>query len=108
MKSYPALAIAQYVAGSEALKSVPPVSFAPCCIFSRTGFQTCDDGGGLNAGPYFHVAGLKGPWLIAPVGATARALLSFPPGAARGKAVVPAAALLRYGSAVGAGCVCWP
>src|SRR5262249_40090052 len=73
-----------------------------------TGFQAFAEGGGLKAGPYFHVAGLNGPWLIAPVGATARALLSFPAGAARGKDVAPAAALLRYGSALGAGCVCWP
>src|SRR6187402_2054778 len=61
MKSYPAFAIAQYVAGSVALNSVPPVTLRPCCIFNLTGFQIFVPGGGSNAGPYFHEAGSNGP-----------------------------------------------
>jgi hypothetical protein len=99
------------VAGSVALNTVPPVTLPPCIIFSLTGFHTCEPVGGLNAGPYFQLAGLNAPWLIAPAGATARALLSFPAGAANGNCRVPAAALLAYGSAVGVcgcggGCCC--
>ena len=52
---------AQYVAGSVALKSVPPVTLPPCVILTFTGFQTCAPAGELNAGPYFHVAGSNGP-----------------------------------------------
>ena len=51
MKSYPAFASAQYVAGSVALNSVPPVTLPPCCIFNLTGFQIFDPAGGLNAAP---------------------------------------------------------
>ena len=36
----------------------------------------------------------NGPWLIAPIGATMRALLSLPAAAASGKVCVPGAALL--------------
>jgi hypothetical protein len=103
------LAIAQYVAGSVALKSVPPVTLPPCIIFSFTGFQIFAPAGGLNAGPYFHVDGSNGPWLTAPGGATVFALLSLPAGAASGKVSVPGAALFAYGSARGvlvAGGVC--
>src|SRR6476660_5740219 len=104
MKSYPALAIAQYVAGSVALKSVPPVTLPPSIIFTLTGFQTFEPGGGLNAGPYFQVAMSNGPWFTAPGGAIIRALLSLPAGEASGNWVVPGAALLAYGSAFGAPC----
>ena len=80
--------------GSLAPKNVPPVTLPPCIIFSFTGFQIFAPGGGLNAGPYFQVAGSNGPWLTAPAGATIRALLSLPAGAASGKVCVPGAALL--------------
>src|SRR5689334_465906 len=82
MKSYPALAIAQYVSGSVELNTVPPVTLPPCIIFNFTGFQIFDPGGASNAVPYFHDEGLKGPWLTAPAGATPRALLTLPAGAA--------------------------
>ena len=49
------------VAGSVPLKNVPPVTLPPCIIFSLTGFQIFAPGGGLNAGPYFHLAGSNGP-----------------------------------------------
>jgi hypothetical protein len=62
--------------------------------------------GGLNAGPYFQVAGSNGPWLTASGGATAFELLSVPAGAARGNFVFPASGLLAYGSAVAGFCVC--
>src|SRR5262245_6010547 len=106
MKSYPAFAIAQYVAGSVALNSVPPVTLPPWFIFTFTGFQIFDPAGGSKAGPYFHVLGLNGPVLTAPGGATFFALLSRPAGAASGNCVAPGFALLAYGSAVGGGCVC--
>src|SRR6185436_5427256 len=54
-------------------------------------------------GPYFQVPGSNAPVFTAPGGATVRALLSLPAGAASGKVVVPGAALLAYGSALGAG-----
>ena len=76
-----------------ALNSVPPVTLPPCIIFSFTGFQIFAPAGGLNAGPYFHVAGSNGPWFTAPAGAAMRALLSLPAGAASGNCVVPGAAL---------------
>jgi hypothetical protein len=72
------------VAGSVALNSVPPVTFPPCSIFSFTGFQTLVPAGGVNAGPYFHVAGSNGPVLTALGGAWVIARLSAPAGAARG------------------------
>src|SRR4051794_31478855 len=107
MKSYPAFAMAQYVAGSVALNSVPPVTLPPCIIFSFTGFQILAPSGGLNAVPYFQLAALNGPWLTAPAGAVIRALLSLPAGAASGNCVVPGLALFAYGSAeAGGGCVC--
>ena len=93
MKSYPALAIAQYVAGSVALNSVPPVTLPPCINFTLAGFQIFAPGGGLNADPYFHVDGSKGPWFAAPAGAVERAPLSLPAGAASGNCVAPGAAL---------------
>ena len=43
--------------------------------------------------PYFHVAGSKGPPLAAPAGATSRARLSVPAGAASGNSRAPGAAL---------------
>ena len=89
-----------------ALNSVPPVTLPPCISLSFTGFQIRAPDGGLNAGPYFQVAGSKAPWLTAPAGATFLALLSVPAGAASGNCVVPAAALFAYGSAVGCGGVC--
>jgi len=104
MKSYPALAIAQYVAGSVALKTVPPVTLPPCMILSFAGFQIFAPAGGLNAVPYFQAAALNGPWFTAPGGATIRALLSVPAGAASGNCVAPGLALLAYGSADCAGC----
>ena len=67
-----------------ALNTVPPVTLPPCIIFSFTGFQIFEPAGALNAVPYFHVAGSNGPWLTAPAGATARAPLSLPAGAASG------------------------
>jgi hypothetical protein len=60
---------------------------------SLAGLQIFDDAGGLNAGPYFQAAALNGPWFTAPGGATIRALLSEPAGAARGNCVVPGLAL---------------
>jgi hypothetical protein len=57
MKSYPALAMAQYVTGSVEPTEVPPVTFSPRIIFGLTGFQMPEFGGGSKAGPYFHVAG---------------------------------------------------
>src|SRR2546421_5455823 len=92
------------MAGSVELKSVPPVTLPPCIIFSFTGFQTFEPAGASNAVPYFHVAGSNGPVFTAPAGATMRALLSLPAGAASGNDVVPGAALLAYGSAFGAAC----
>jgi hypothetical protein len=73
---------------------VPPVTLPPCIIFSFTGFQTFEPGGASNALPYFQEPGSNGPWLTAPIGATMRALLSLPAGAASGKVCVPGAALL--------------
>src|SRR5829696_2121224 len=101
MKSYPAFAIAQYVAGSVAENNVPPVTFPPCCSFTLTGFQTFDPAGALKLVPYFHAAGSKTPWLTAPAGAVCFAPLSLPAGAASGNCVLPASGLLAYGSAVG-------
>ena len=82
------------MAGSVALNSVPPVTFSPRIIFSFTGFQIFDPAGGLNAVPYFQVAGSNAPWFAAPGGATFRALLSLPAGAASGNCVAPGFALL--------------
>src|SRR5262245_17350820 len=101
MKSYPALAIAQYVDGSVAPKRVPPVTFLPCINFALAGFQPFDPARGSNAVPYFQVAGSKGPELTAPAGGVAFAPLSLPAGAARGNCCVPASGLFRYGSALG-------
>src|SRR5688572_32569750 len=84
MKSYPASAIAQYVAGSVALNSVPPVTLPPWSIFSFTGFQILAPAGGVKAGPYFQVAGSNGPVLRAFGGGWVIARLSVPAGAARG------------------------
>ena len=70
--------------------SVPPVTLPPCISLSLTGFQTFAPAGGLNAGPYFQVAGSNGPPFTDPAGATVFALLSAPAGAASGKVVVPA------------------
>src|SRR6185295_3674388 len=53
--------------------------------------------------PYFQVAGLNGPVFSAPAGAVSFAPLSLPAGAASGNCVAPGAALLAYGSALGAG-----
>ena len=69
-----------------ALNSVPPVTLPPCSILSFTGFQIFAPGGGLNAVPYFHVAGSKGPVLTAFAGAVVSARLSTPAGAASGNA----------------------
>src|SRR5262245_9488670 len=85
MKSYPAFAIAQYVAGSVALKTVPPVTFCPAIIFSFTGFQIFVPGGALNAGPYFQSFGSSAPWFCAPGGGVVFALLFCPAGAASGQ-----------------------
>src|SRR5689334_23220841 len=104
MKSYPALAIAQYVSGSVALNSVPPVTLPPCIILSFTGFQIFDPAGGLKAGPYFQAAASNGPEFTAPGGAVLIAPLSLPAGAASGKLSFPASALLAYGSALAFGC----
>src|ERR1041384_5756957 len=104
MKSYPAFAIAQYVAGSVALNSVPPVTFSPRLIFSFTGFQIFEFAGAFHAVPYFHWVGSNGPWLTAPAGAVIRALLCLPAGAASGNCVSPGRALFAYGSAVGLVC----
>src|SRR5262245_21216486 len=97
MKSYPALAIAQYVAGSVALNSVPPVTLPPSIILSFTGFQTFAPSGRLNAAPYVQVVRSNGPCFTALVGAKRCELLFLPAGAASGKCVVPGAALLRDG-----------
>src|SRR3954471_1803056 len=85
------------------LNTVPPVTLPPAISFSFTGFQIFAPCGGLNAVPYFHVAGLNGPWFSAPAGAVVRAPLSLPAAAASGNCVAPGAALLAYGSADGAG-----
>jgi hypothetical protein len=60
--------------------------------------------GASKAGPYFQLFMSNGPWLTAPAGATVRALLSLPAGAASGNEVVPGVALFAYGSAFAAGC----
>src|SRR2546425_9474111 len=77
--------MAQYVAGSVALNTVPPVTLPPCINLSFTGFQILEPCGGLNAPPYFHVAGSNGPWFTAPAGGGGDAPLFLPAGAARGK-----------------------
>ncbi len=97
------MAIAQYVSGSVPLNTVPPVTLPPAIILSFTGFQIFAPCGGLNAVPYFQVPGSNGPWFTAPAGAVILAPLSFPAGAASGNWVAPGAALLAYGSALGAG-----
>src|SRR5882672_8702229 len=73
------------MAGSLTFHTVPPTSLPPCISFSLAGFQIFAPGGGLNAGPYFHDGMSYGPWFTAPAGATWRALLSLPAGAASGK-----------------------
>src|SRR5688500_5022281 len=103
MKSYPAFAMAQYVDGSVAPKSVPPETLPPCCSLSFAGFHTFDPAGASNAGPYFHVAGSNAPLLTASAGAVVLAPLSRPAVAASGNLDAPAFGLLAYGSAVGAG-----
>src|SRR5215813_3917077 len=107
MKSYPALAMAQYVIGSVEPKKVPPVTFSPRIIFSLTGFQIPEFGGASKAGPYFQVAGSTIPWLTPPGSALVIAPLSLPAGVARGNCSLPASGLLAYGSTVGGG-VCPP
>src|SRR5215813_6949834 len=77
--------MAQYVAGSVALNTVPPVTFWPAIIFSFTGFQILLPGGALNAGPYFQLFGSSAPWFCAPGGGVVFALLFCPAGAASGK-----------------------
>jgi hypothetical protein len=53
---------------------------------SGAGFQIVVPDGALKAEPYFQVDMLNGPWLTAPGGAAALALLSLPAGAASGNA----------------------
>jgi len=66
-------------------ETVPPTSLAPSCMsLILAGFQILAPGGGAKALPYFQVVASKGPWLTAPGGATCRALLSPPAGAANG------------------------
>src|SRR3989442_15586219 len=60
--------MAQYVAGSVALNTVPPVTLPPCINLSFTGFQILEPCGGVNAPPYFHVAGANGALFPAPPG----------------------------------------
>ena len=69
---------------------------------SFTGFQILELAGGFQAGPYFQPSGVNGAAFTAPAGAVLNAPLSFPAGAASGKRMVPASALLAYGSAFGA------
>jgi hypothetical protein len=85
--------MAQYVEASPAPKNVPPVTLPPCSIFSFTGFQIFEPGGGSKAVPYFHVVGSNGPLVHRAGGATMRALLSTPALAASGNVCVPGAAL---------------
>src|SRR5438105_15605512 len=94
MKSYPALAIAQYVSGSVALNKVPPVTLPPCIILSFTGFQIFEFAGELKFGPYFQAAASNAPTFAAPGSAVLIAPLSLPAGAARGNRSFPASALL--------------
>src|SRR3984885_14937703 len=103
MKSQPAFAIAQYVAGSVELNTVPPVTFPPSFIFAITGFQIFASAGGLVFGPNFHVASSGNPVFTAPAGATFIAPLSLPAGAANGNFSFPASGLLAYGSAFALG-----
>src|SRR6476646_9874427 len=77
--------MAQYVVGSVALNTVPPVTFWPAIIFTFTGFHTLAPAGALNAGPYFQLFGSSAPWFCAPVGGVVFALLFWPAGAANGK-----------------------
>src|SRR5688572_25141951 len=95
--------MAQYVDGSVAPKTVPPVTLPPCCNFSFAGFHTFDPAGASKAGPYFHVDGSNAPLLTASAGALVFAPLSRPAGAASGNFAAPAFGLFAYGSAVGAG-----
>ena len=52
------MAIAQYVAGSVALNSVPPVTLPPCINFNLTGFQILENPAVrmfLSAGPVMFI-----------------------------------------------------
>ena len=86
--------MAQYVEGSVAANSVPPVTLPPCCSFNFAGFQIFEPAGASNAGPYFQVAGSKAPLLTASAGAFCFAPLSLPAGAASGNLEAPAFGLL--------------
>jgi hypothetical protein len=62
----------------------PPTSLPPDISLTLAGFQIFAPGGGVKAVPYFQVFMSNGPWFTAPGGATSRALLSTPAGAAIG------------------------
>src|ERR1700730_217811 len=66
------------------LPTVPPTSLPPCNSLILAGFQILPPGGGVKALPYFQVPASNCPWFTAPGGASARALLSTPAGAASG------------------------
>src|SRR3984893_3192709 len=66
------------------LPTVPPTSLPPCISLILAGFQILAPGGGVKASPYFQAPASNCPWFTAPGGATARALLSTPAGAASG------------------------
>src|SRR5580704_7020192 len=104
IKSYPAFAIAQYVEGSEAAETVPPVTFSPRIILSFTGFQIFAFGGGSNRWPYFQVFSSTVPLLTASAGALVSAPESLPAGAASGNCAVPILPRLASGSAEGLAC----
>src|SRR5258706_5764041 len=70
--------------GSRTLRTVPPTSLPPCISLIFAGFQILAPAGVLNAFPYCQVELENGPWFVEPDGATCRALLSWPAGAARG------------------------
>src|ERR1700761_5556381 len=79
------------MAGSVALKSVPPVTLPPAFIFSITGFQILAPGGESQALPNFQVLSSNLPWFRAPAGALSMAWLSSPALAARGYLAMAAA-----------------
>jgi hypothetical protein len=74
------------VFGSPTARTVPPTTLPPSISLILAGFHSFSPDGAVKAGalPYFQVDMSNGPWFTAPGGATMRALLSLPAGAASG------------------------